>query len=86
MKKGDLIVVYKICVGAIPDNEIKQYVNNIAEKFKFLKSENVIQYFIPVRYETEHPIEVIDTKNINTNVLSLLEELLKEVYYKKINS
>ncbi len=83
MKKGDLIVVYKICVGAIPDNEIAKYIKNIAEKFKFFKSDNIIQYFIPVHYETEHPIEVIDTKNINTNVLSFLEELLKEIYYKK---
>ena len=78
MKKGDLIIVYKIYVGSIPPEEITDYMIKITEEFSFVNSDGIIQYFIPVSKEDEHPIEVIDTNNVQTNVLSLLENLLIE--------
>ena len=78
MKKGDLIIVYKIYVGSIPPEEITDYMKKITEEFNFVNSDGIIQYFIPVSKEDEHPIEVIDTNNVQTNVLSLLENLLIE--------
>ena len=39
-----------------------------------------MQYFIPVVDVPEHPVEVIDTKNVTTDVLTVLEELLENFY------
>ena len=64
MKKGDLIVVYKIYVGNIPTEEIPSYVNDIAKRFKE-ENNAIVQYFIPTTVEPEHPIEVINTDNCN---------------------
>lgn len=78
MKKGDLVFIYKIYVGDLkPESQI-DYVKTISEEFKFNNSDNVVQYFIPVVDVPEHPIEVIDTKNITTDVLVVLEELLEK--------
>ena len=80
MKKGDLIIVYKVYVGNVPEKNQEDYVTKIATELKSLTSDNVIEYFIPVVNEPEHPIEVIDTNNVQTNVLQLLENLLEEYY------
>lgn len=83
MKKGDLIIVYKVYVGSL-DNEkdIKDILNAMTEKFSFVNP-NVIQYFVPVHKESEHPVEVIDTSEIKTDVLTLLEGLLEEISLSK---
>lgn len=84
MKKGDLIIVYKVCVGSLyNEKDIKDILNAMTEKFSFVNSPNVIQYFVPVHKESEHPVEVIDTSEIKTDVLTLLEELLKEISLSK---
>ncbi len=81
MKKGDLVFIYKIYVGGIEDKSQIDYVmTNISEEFKFVNSDNVVQYFIPVFDVPDHPVEVIDTKNVTTDVLSVLEELLENFY------
>ena len=83
MKKGDLIIVYKICVGNIPTKDIQAVLSKTIENLKFLKSHtDIIQYFIPVHKESERPVEVIDTNNIDNSAYGLLEELLNEIAYK----
>jgi len=78
MKKGDLVFIYQIYVGNVENGEQIDYVKTISENFKFNKSDNVVQYFIPVVDVPEHPVEVIDTNNATTDVLTVLEELLEK--------
>lgn len=80
MKKGDLVFIYKIYVGDVEPKSQIDYVKTISEEFKFNNSDNVVQYFIPVVDVPEHPVEVIDTNNVTTDVLSVLEELLENFY------
>lgn len=80
MKKGDLVFIYKIYVGNIEKERQIDYVKTISEEFKFNHLDNVVQYFIPVVDVPEHPVEVIDTKNVTTDVLTVLEELLENFY------
>ena len=78
MKKGDLVFIYQIYVGNVEKGEQIDYVKTISENFNFNKSDNVVQYFIPVVDVPEHPVEVIDTNNATTDVLTVLEELLEK--------
>ena len=78
MKKGDLVFIYQIYVGNVEKGEQIDYVKTISENFNFNKSDNVVQYFIPVVDVPEHPVEVIDTNNVTTDVLTVLEELLEK--------
>ena len=78
MKKGDLVFIYQIYVGDVEPKSQIDYIKQISDNFKFNNSDNVVQYFIPVVDVPEHPIEVIDTKNVTTDVLVVLEELLEK--------
>lgn len=78
MKKGDLVFIYQIYVGNVEKERQIDYVKTISEEFKFNNSDNVVQYFIPVVDVPEHPVEVIDTNNVTTDVLIVLEELLEK--------
>ena len=82
MKKGDLIIVYKVFVGGylneFNDEDVKKMLKDTTERLNVSNSDGIVSYVVPVHYEPEHPIEVIDTLNVNTNVLKLLEELLYE--------
>lgn len=81
MKRGDLIIVYKVYVGSLSDKDVQAEIKNVAENFSLKDSPNIVQYFIPVNTESEHPIEVIDTSNVRTDILSLLEELIEKYRY-----
>lgn len=83
MKKGDLVFVYKIFVGNLSTDDIQKYMSVIVDRIKIShKHDGVLEYFVPTHNESEHPVEVIDTGNLNDTVFDLLGELLNEVAYK----
>ena len=85
-KKDDkLIIVYKICVKNMTNDQAKEYINNIQENvIKNANDSSFIHYLVPVYKEYEHPIDVINPNNIkNDAVEKLLEDLLTELTFKE---
>lgn len=77
---GEKKLIFKIDVGQMPDDEIEDYIKEVATKFKKgdlpegVEVDNLPEYFLPIREES-----IMDDRLKDVNLVSELKETMADV-------
>jgi len=77
--KDKLILVFKINVNNIDPIDAYAYIDEIAAHFTPKEDEDAVAYFVPIRHDTEHPVECINPKLLTDDEFEHVTERLNNI-------